>query len=225
MWFDSWAHVGPPTTRRLESAPGYAYAAVDLTNAYHVDGYPARSNPAAAHVEREFVFVRDLETLVIFDRLEASAVGSVPAGNIRRAFLAHCEVPWTIEDATHAACANGPSALRATTLLPPAPSRHAYVYEGGQGQYRLEVEDTPGTAQSYLLHVLQARAEPGTNLNPSVVDNGTSYTVVLDPTHSIVFQKGISSSGGSITIAGSTTAFRNSVQTVLIADDGPVWLP
>ncbi len=218
--------IGPPVTRRLQSDPGFSFVAVDVTNVYRHSNL-SRTNPAAGHVERDFVYVRDLETLVIFDRLEANAVGSTAASAIRRAFLAHCEVAWTVEDATHATCVNGPAAMRVTTLVPRAPSRHVSLHEGQspEGQYRLEVEDTPGTAQSYFLHVVQARAHPGTNLSPTVTEDATSYQVTLDATHSIVFQKGMASSGGSITIGSTTTPFRSNVQHLDIAESGPVWQP
>jgi hypothetical protein len=90
------------------------------------------------------------------------------------------------------------------------------------GQYRLEVTDA-GSAQSYFLHVIQARAAADANFSPSVTDNGSSYTVTLDGTHSLVFNKGMNSSGGSITISGNTTNFRTDVQPISYGDSGPVW--
>ena len=221
---------GVPVVNRLESAVAYAYADVDLTASYRgkadsTQTHPERENPAVAHAEREFVFVRDLETLVIFDRLQSNAVGATTADNIKKTFVAHCEVTWTMEDAQHATCTDGTQALRLTTLVPSKPS-YVVVNERGDkvGQYRLEVSDS-GSAQSYFLHVLQARATKDASLSPSVVDGGSSYTVTLDATHSLVFNKGMTSAGGTITIGSNTTPFRASVQPIDYTDSGPVWGP
>lgn len=162
--------------------------------------------------------MRDLEALVIFDRIEANAVGSVPAATIKRAFVAHCETTWALSGGA-ATCTNGPQALRLTTLLPASPGKHA-TDEGTAplGQSRLEVTDS-GSAQSYFLHVADARG----SLSPSLTDNGSTCTVTLDGTHAITFVKGMSSSGGSITIGGVTTSFRSDVQPVTVTDSGPAW--
>jgi hypothetical protein len=213
--------------RRLESRPAYFYANADLSTAYrnHVvqrGAHKERDNPAAKHVEREYVFIRDLETLVIFDRLEASPVGDVPAENIKKTFLAHCEVDWTLEDGQRSTCTNGPQAMRLTTLVPSSTTRAVTHEGGGSGQYRLEVTAS-GAPQTYFLHVLQAKAREAPSLSPVVSDVGRSYVVTLDHGHSITFDKGMTSSGGSITVRGQTTRFRADVQSMSVTDDGPLW--
>lgn len=222
----------PAQASRLESQASYAYSAVDISGTYGYTGgatYPQWWNPAVNTVVREFVWVRDLETMVIFDRILANAVGSIPAGSIKRTFLAHCENNWTLVDANHATCTSGTQKLALTTLLPatPNPAYHVtneYTYASDpDAQYRLEVNDTPGTAQSYFAHVLQGMASSGTALTPSITDNGTSYTVTLDSKHSITFNKGATSSGGSITLNGTTTNFTSSVEPITVTDAGPVW--
>jgi hypothetical protein len=99
------------------------------------------------------------------------------------------------------------------------------VDEGSHGnsQFRIEVDTTPGTSQSYMLHVLQARDAAGSVLAPSVMDNGASYTVTLDATTSITFEKGMTSSGGSITVSGVPTSFRADVQSMSVTAAGPEW--
>ncbi|MCC6764316.1 MAG: hypothetical protein IT293_06605 [Deltaproteobacteria bacterium] len=92
-------------------------------------------------------------------------------------------------------------------------------------QYRIEVDTTAGTAQSYILTVLQARDAAGAALTPSVVDDGASYTVTLDGTTSITFQKGMTSSGGSIDIGGVVTPLRANVQSMSVTAAGPAWQP
>jgi len=71
----------PAQTIRLETQSGYSYAATDTTGAYYVGGYGAgvgnSGNKAVGRVIREFVWVRDLETLVVFDRVLTLGIGSV----------------------------------------------------------------------------------------------------------------------------------------------------
>lgn len=224
----------PANVSRLQDASGFAYAAVDISGTYGYNsctngGTGSLCNPAANSVVREYVWVRDLETLVVFDRILANNVGSVPAGNIVRTFLAHCENNWTVTGTNHAACVDGGQELSLTTLLPATPNPAYYVTNEStccsdpNAQYRLEVNDTPGTAQSYFAHVLQGMSASGTALTPSIVDNGTSYTITLDSAHSITFNKGSTSSGGSITLSGTTTPFSTSVEPISVTSSGPVW--
>ena len=196
------------TVERLESRPEYVFVATDL-------------DPPAVNLvswRRELVFVRALETFVILDRLQSSADGAT------KTFVNHCETNPTLGAGT-ATCTNGTQALVMTTLVPAA-SGYRVVAEGGtQGQYRIEVDTSPGTAQSHILTVLQAKDAAAPGLAPSVVDNGTSYTVVLDPSTSLTFEKGMISSGGSITTGGATTPFRSTVQAMSVTDAGPSWAP
>jgi hypothetical protein len=196
---------GKAVVRRLESQPGYSYADVDLT--------PASSK--FVHLEREFVFVRALETMVIFDRIQSSAPGDV------KTFVAHCETNPAASTPS-ATCTNGTQALVMTTLLPASPT-YRVVNEGTGKQYRIEVDTAPGTAQSYILTVLQAKDAAAGSLSPSVTDNGSSYTLTLDPSNSITFVNGMTSSGGSITTGGGTSNFRSDVQPMTVTDDGPAW--
>ncbi len=198
---------GQWTTRRLESKPEYAYANTDFTSVY---------NGAASTVQREFVFVRSLETTVVFDRINTT-------GSTTKTWLAHFEANPTLQDATHVNAVNGSEALRVTTLVPANPVRRVVNEGGAIGQYRLEI-DTTGT-QSYFLHAMQAKSASGAELNPTVSETATTYTVALNANVSITFQKGASSSGGSITISGTTTPFRSDVQGMTVtASGGPQWV-
>jgi hypothetical protein len=173
-------------------------------------------------VEREFIFVRGLETLVVFDRIQSNAA------NATKTFLAHCETPWSVSGTT-ATCTDGSQALKLTSLLPANPSLNVIAEHitGGSGpdagQSRLELNTNPNSAQSYILNVLQAKDSTAASLSPTVVDNGTSYTVTLNANTKIVLNKGMSSSGGSITINGATTNFRSDVQVMDVNEDGPQW--
>ena len=201
---------GGAVVERLESQPDYAFAVVDLV-------------PPATRMQqwrREFVFVRSLETLVVLDRLQTASAASI------KTFLNHCETSPAVSGNNAATCTVGAQALVMTTLLP-AQRTYRVVDEGAHvnSQYRIEVDTAPGTSQSYILNVLQAKAAAGASLSPSVVDNGASWTVTLDPSFSITFQKGMTSSGGSITVDGVATPFRAGVQAMSVSAAGPVWAP
>jgi hypothetical protein len=220
------AHDGEPKGQaqvtRLESKANYSFASMDLTNRYlsgDTWAPEAYQNNAVKTVVRDFIFVRDLETLLIFDRIESDTSGR------SKTFLAHCETNFTTSGANTATCTpgGGTQQMVITSLLPASRSYRVVVEGGSKGQYRLEVDTTPGTAQSYMLHVVQAKAVAGSTLTPSVVDNGSTYTVTLDGTHSVVLAKGMTSTGGSITISGSTTSLRSDVQAMSITDSGPYW--
>src|SRR5579863_3005268 len=60
-------------TVRLESQPLYSYQVIDLSSVYRsTSSQPCRDdNPYAGTVQREFLFIRSMETLVIFDRVLA----------------------------------------------------------------------------------------------------------------------------------------------------------
>ena len=62
-------------------------------------------------------------------------------------------------------------------------------------------------------------------LAPTVGEDGTSYTVTLDGSTSITFQKGMTSTGGAITIGAGVTPLRANVQSMSVTADGPAWEP
>jgi hypothetical protein len=237
--------VGLPTVNRLESQSAYTYADVDMTAASRLvvnkrASYPFRDNPAAGHVEREFIFMRSLETLVILDRLQSISPdgGTTPAASIKKTFVAHCETNPTLVDATHETCTNGTQALYITNLEP-VTTTHEVVNEytaasNAQGQYRIEINDPGTTAQSYLLNVMQAGTSGGANVTASVVDSNSSdvtsgtFTVTLHPANgsdtTIVFNKGLTSGGGTINIAaGGVINLASTVENISYTDNGPVW--
>jgi hypothetical protein len=219
--------------QRLESQAGYVYADVDLTGVYHASSL-RDGNAAAQHVEREYWFFRDIETFVILDRLQADTAAR------SRTFVLHCETNPKLVDDTHLLCVNGDQQLAVTTLLPAKPSSRTVVDESKVSnaapaqnvQYRIELNDAPNATLSYTLHVLQAMDASGTVLAPTLSDSaaGTpdsgTLTVTLDPKHSLSIGKGKTSSGGSITIDGTTTDLRKDVAPFTLgSDDKPVWGP
>ncbi len=194
---------------------------MDLTPAYRAT-HPVLDNPAVVHVEREFLFVRSLETLLVFDRVESTSA-SHP-----KLFLAHFETAPTVDPGTRTVTAvNGPQALRVTTLVPASPTFRPVVNEGGQvGQFRMEIQ-TAGAPLSYFLHALQARGTADANVTATAVDTGAAFEVTLAHpsrgTVSIALQKGGTTTGGTITIGGATTTLTSQVQTITVNDGGVVW--
>jgi hypothetical protein len=114
-----------------------------------------------------------------------------------------------------------------TILLPAAPKTGVVDEQeadgSSNGQFRLEVS-TSGEAQSYFLTVLQGKDASAPALSPSLADDGTNLTVTLDGSTSVVFVKGETSAGGSVTIGGAKKELRGDVQGIKVTDAGPAWL-
>lgn len=220
---------GPPKVKRVESRPDYTYGATDLTPAFRNNAVqfarPELDNAAVSRVEREFVFVRRLDTLVIFDRVQSTTAQAT------KTFLAHFEEPPQPVAPNSYLGVNGKQALRVTTLLPVAPVSRV-VNEGGQiGQHRLEIEAN-GERQTYFLHVLQARDADEQDLAAELSETATEYTVALrHPARGFArlsFAKGAEVGKGGM--AYSRTAmpqevspFLDRVQGIEVTARGPVW--
>ena len=224
---------GPGVVKRLESQPNYAFAAADLTPTYHnnvVDsGNPSRENSFAVSVVREYYYFRGINTLVIVDRLQADTAARSTT------FVSHCETNPTVVSAT-VKCIDGTQEALYTALLPSTP-RIAIVAENANGanaanwQYRIEANNSnPGNAVSYNIYTIQLGDVSGfIALSPKIVDsspgspsNGT-FTITLDANNSLLINKGTTSSGGTITAAGSANTLATTVQGMTINDNGPVW--
>lgn len=224
---------GPGIVKRLETQPGYAFAAADLTKAYQnnvVDsGHPSRQNPYAVSVLREYYYFRALNMLVIVDRIQSDSASRSTT------FVSHCETNPIVVSAT-IKCVDGTQEALYTALVPAAPTV-AIVAENANGantsawQYRIEANNAnPGNVVSYNIYTIQLGDTSGFSaLTPSVADSapGTpttgTFTITLDANDSLVINKGISSSGGTIKVAGSTKALATAVQGMTITDSGPVW--
>jgi hypothetical protein len=215
--------------RRLGSQPAYAYIDADISGAYTnnvcAGNHPERENSAAQHVEREFIFFRDIEVLLILDRMQSASASQ------SKTFTSHCESSPVSINANHYTCVDGSQQASYSILLPTQPIL-GIVNEAGNGatcpanacQYRMEVNDnTPIGAQSYFLVAIQGLSAGGTPLTPAVQDNGASWTITLDASHSATLNKGMSSAGGAVTINGTTTNLRGNVQQMNIGVNGPAW--
>jgi hypothetical protein len=240
------AHGPTPTVNRLETQPGYFYADVDLTGEYLWDAsHPSFNTGVVGHVEREFLYVRGLETLVVFDRIltgnQTHPSAALSAAQVVTSSITHFETTPVTEDSNHFTSTNGNQVVRQTVLIPTSATSRIINEQtcsgcsAGIGQFRLEV-DNSGSAQRYLLNVMQARSSAQANVTASVVDsvpvdpNAGTFTITLHPSTGsdtvIVFIKGQTSIGGSINVAGGgVSLLRLGVQTITYPDTGPQWLP
>jgi hypothetical protein len=224
---------GPGVVKRLETQPNYSFAVTDLTLVYQNNqcdsGHPTRQNPHVVSAVRELIYFRGINVLMIVDRLrsDASTTGTT--------FVSHCETNPTVASAT-IACIDGTQEAFYTALVPAAP-RIVVVAENANGanaanwQYRIEANNSsPGNVVSYNIYTIQLGDAAGFSaLTPAVADStpgnpsSGTFTITLDPNNILVINKGITSSGGAITAAGSTKALATAVQGMTITDSGPVW--
>lgn len=224
---------GPGVVKRLESQPNYAFAAADLTLTYHnnvVDpGKTSRENSSAVSVVREYYYFRGINVVVIVDRLQTD---TATRGTT---FVSHCETNPTAVSAT-VKCIDGTQEALYTALVPAAPTV-SIVAENANGataaawQYRIEANNSnPGNVVSYNIYTIQLGEASGFSaLTPGIVDStpespsSGTFTITLGANDSLVINKGIASSGGTITAAGSTKALAAAVQGMTITDNGPAW--
>lgn len=250
-WFDD-PHMnttdGPPKVLRLESKDAYTYAAVDLSGSFRAHGSTHINNDNTlrddnAHVKtivREFVFVKELEALVVFDRLESQAfdrqdaesengVTIVPhvddASAVRKTFIAHFEESPTISGNV-ASASYGNQTMKVITAYPTSGVSAKVVDETGSGgsaagQFRLEVT-TSGSAQSYFVHVMGGVDAGAADLTAQATEDGSSITLTVargGTPVTIKFAKGMASTGGSFNGGG----FTDRVQGIKVDVNGAHW--
>jgi hypothetical protein len=224
---------GAPTVTRLESRPDYAYAAVALGSSYRCTemcGHPERDeNPYVESLTREYLFVRRLQALIVFDRAGASGE-SKPADAVVKTFVFHAEVQpkpapgglvIPLDDQT----------LRVWTILP-SDARPRIVVEGSAvGQYRVEI-DAKGRPLSNFLNVFHGRSSADRDLVVSSQETDADITLTLaDPEKGVavvVFAKGADSRGGRFGFAPpggkvSPRLLGETVQGMDVTASGPIW--
>ncbi len=224
---------GPGVVKRLETQPGYAFAVTDLTLAYQNSvcdsGHPERQNPYAVAVVREYYYFRGINVLVILDRLQTDVASRSTT------FVSHCENNPTVAGAT-VACIDGAQEAFYTALAPNAPTinilaENANSATAANWQYRIEANNAnPGNVVSYNIYTIQLGDAAGfTALTPSVVDSASgtpasgTFTITIDANDSLIVNKGIASSGGTINAAGNSTTLSTVVHEMSITNSGPVW--
>jgi hypothetical protein len=224
---------GPGVVKRLETQPGYAFAVTDLTLTYQNkvcdSGHLERQNPYAVAVVREFYYFRGINVLVILDRLQTDTASRSTT------FVSHCEKNPTVAAAT-VACVDGTQEAFYTALVPSAPTinvvaENANAATAPNWQYRIEANNAnPGNVVSYNIYTIQLGDAAGfTPLKPSIADSSSgtptsgTFTITIDANDSLVVNKGIASSGGTIKAAGNSTTLSTIVHGMSITSSGPVW--
>jgi len=236
---DSYAD-GPPVVTRVESRPEYMFASENLIDAYRTlkNPYDTSDNPFVKSAVRDFIYVRDLDTLIVFDRTEASGE-QIPAASVPKTFLLHFPNNPVVSGNTVVGTA-GNQALKLTALTPAgqaAPTFRVVNELSGTPvstidyQYRLE-ESTSGQAQSYLINVMQARAATGADVTATMTETATTFTITLTHptlgTAVIELAKGMISTGGKVGYSATGTPtnlqpLRAGVEGVQVAPDGIFW--
>ena len=224
---------GPGVVKRLETQPSYTFAVTDLSLVYQNNvcdsGHPERQNPHVVSAVRELIYFRGINVLMIVDRLQSDA------STTSTTFVSHCETNPTVKSAT-IACIDGTQEAFYTALVPASPTI-AIIAENANGasapnwQYRIEGNNAnPGNVVSYNIYTIQLGDASGFSaLTPGVADSipgnpsSGTFTITLDANNSLVINKGITSSSGTIKAAGSTKALTTAVQGMTITDSGPVW--
>jgi hypothetical protein len=224
---------GPGVVKRLETQPGYAFAVTDLTLTYQNNvcdsGHPERQNPYAVTVVREYYYFRGINVLVILDRLQTDTAARSTT------FVSHCENSPTVARAT-VACIDGAQEAFYTALTPSSPTINIVAENANSAtdpnwQYRIEANNAnPGSTVSYNVYTIQLGDSSGfTPLTPGIVDSASgtpasgTFTITIDANNSLVVNKGIASSGGTIKAAGTSTTLSTIVHGMAITSNGPAW--
>jgi hypothetical protein len=218
---------------RLYANSEFAYGAVDLVKSYRYRLGPNRCRydwPYAQNAVREFVFLRQIETLVMIDRLTGSGDSATypPNGNavdcyqnftgavrtpsqVVRHVLIHGEEAFTPNNGWYTSN-SGAERLAVRPLLPttrtitPVAERNATSGGGAQGQFRLDIRAS-GAPTIEFVNVLHASGNTAALPTVSLASEGNDRIVNIEKdgvTHSVRFQMGALPQSTSITINGNT---------------------
>ena len=236
---------------RVHHHEDFLYAAVDLSEPYRAERSNDRCRydwPFAESAIREFVFVRDLEVLVVFDRLLSGgdslgytdvhclSVGFTPyagprlaAEQVRKAFVAHFLAPPSIV-ANSATAAVGEQTARVEMLWPSNTTRRMIDETRGNaasvGQRRLEVE-SGGTALTHFVHMVHSTraSEPAASATLDASGDPWRLTLSKPGQQDVMLEllPGAASLGGAIVTAAGRTVLLDRVQHSWVDGDGPHW--
>lgn len=217
-----------PNVLRLQSAPRFTFAAVDLRPGYRLDQGPVPQStcwlasedwPYADAAVREFIVIREWNAVVVLDRLRSSADSQLPvyaapcvavdytpktAEAVRKTYVFHySNAPAVVGNRVSAPI--GTQQVDNHILLPASASPRVIDETScancSAGQYRLEVDAT-GSAISYFINVVQARDANQGPLSAVLTQTGSQWTIALQRSDgqrvTIKLEQGLTSSGGSV---------------------------
>ncbi len=236
---------------RLYANADFAYGAVDLVKSYRYRLGPNRCRydwPYAQNAVREFVFLRQIETLVMIDRLTGSGDSATypPNGNavdcyqnftgavrtpsqVVRHVIVHGEEAFTQNSGWYLSN-SGAERLAVRPLLPtsrtitPVAERNATSGGGAQGQFRLDIRAT-GAPTIEFINVLHASSSAAALPTVSLATDGNDRVVNIvkdGVTHSVRFQLGALPQTTSITINGNTVTPPATVAPLTPAEFNPI---
>jgi hypothetical protein len=234
---DQFYQVGWPQATRLESRPEYAYMSLNLTPAYQATD-ARRSNPYAGSLTREFIHLKALDTLVVFDRMGAVGANGLTSADVPKTFLLHFPFNPSVSG-NIISSVYGTEEIRAISLTSAVAGQSNTTYQvidesthmsGAAStidpQFRLQV-NTQGSPDSYHIHVIQTKSTADSNITATLTENSNELLITLTrpghPNTVLTFQKGMASSGGSIVIGGQSFNLNTTVQVFSVTDSGPVW--
>ena len=179
---------------RLESTPAYTWSVTNLTNSY-------RPDDEVTHAERETVFLRALETTVIFDRMESTAPHKIALMHTRGAPMPSGSNSYV--------SVNGNEAVRVSTLVPAMPSFDVVDEQRANAAHRLELGTAGGGHLECFLSVVQARGKNEADLTIMLSQQAGCWMLTLvHPTKGsarILLNRGRTSLGGSVAVSATPT--------------------
>ena len=234
---------GIPDVTRIHHHDEFFFASTDLNKIYRakLNRDPCRYDwPYAESVVRDFLYLRELNVLLVLDRMKSSsdsisyADGSacnwtpfdpsnpaLNAAQVSKTFLMHFLNQPQVN--TNQVISNtGNEKLIMTTLLPQNPSYQVFHEGSSVGQYRLELNSS-GSEESYFLHVFQMGDQSLLPLAAQMTETVDEFIITLDASHQVNFSKGMQSTGGSLTKQQNTFVLSECQQTITVNEDGPVW--
>jgi hypothetical protein len=179
---------------RLESTQAYTWSVTNLTNSY-------RGRDQVSHAEREVIFLRALETTVIFDRMESTLPHKIA--------LMHTRCAPMQSGSNSYVSVNGSEAVRVSTLVPAMPAYEVIDEQRANGAHRLEL-GTAGTGElECFLSVVQARGKDEADLTIMLTRQADYWMLTLvHPTKGsarILLNQGRTSVGGSVGVSATPT--------------------
>ena len=242
-----------PKLLRMQATNDFLFAAVDLAKVFRgrvTNPWDARDDwPFAEVAIRELLFLRELDAIVVVDRLQSGsdslqAIYGDPgnrydgprmnAQQVHKTFVLHGTASPTLIAATpannypKASFAIGDQAMDLTTLLPQN-AAHRVITEGGDsGQFRLEY-DASGSADTYFINVIGLRDAAQGKLVASLEDLGTRWRITitgpLGKSATVVLTKGLASKDGSVQIGSNKPhPLGHAIEETLFLQTGPVWV-
>jgi hypothetical protein len=240
---------GLPTVVRLQHHPEFNFLVADFSASYRNTNGRRVDWPYADRAVREFLFLRDLGALIVFDRTRGSSDSTLPfyfttswnertdplavhvqGAQVVRTFISHFETQPTI--AGNRASATVGNQVSDLVSLAPAGATLRLINEDrpgseAEGQYRIEI-DSSGSLESYFLNVVHGRDSGAAALTATVTEAADRYTVQLAQSGvgsaTVVLMKGMSSVGGSVALdGGAAIPLSSRVQGITVTDEGPVW--